>query len=199
MLCAERVLSSLTNEDLGAANMIAACCELSRSKAKYNTGTISVGAAAYLLAWSRFIQPRVAVEIGTFIGTSALAITAERIYTCDKDNDCLPSTETRTCYPYTTSTKMLEDLILRGLTGQVDLWFFDGRIQMEDLPLIATLSHKRTFYLFDDFIAGEKGVVNYRRLVADRQAGRHRLIRPPKSIPFSTDKTTIAVLVPHEG
>lgn len=173
---------------------ICEAAEQRRSKARYNTGTISLAAAVYLRAWCQRVLPKVAVEIGTFIGTSTFAIQAETIYTCDKDNDCVESTERIVCHPFHTSTDMLGALVVR--CALVDFFFFDGRIQMEDLPLIVALSRKRTVYAFDDYEGGEKGVVNVRRL--NPQIPHHRLIRPPKSVPGCEGTTTIAVLAPKE-
>jgi hypothetical protein len=49
----------------------------------------------------------------------------------------------------------------------VDLFFFDGRIQVHDLPLILSMSHKGTVYVFDDYEYTErfeKGMINWKLL-----------------------------------
>ncbi len=160
------------------------------------TGTISESACLYLRAIVETVQPRVCIEIGTFIGTSALvlAATGATVYTCDKDNDVVPGTEQVVCYPKTASTGMLEDL--RAKQVAAELFFFDGRIHPErDLPLIAALSHRRTVYAFDDFEGRAKGVINV-RLLHPRLRG-YRLIPPPATVLGLASRTTIAALVPE--
>lgn len=75
---------------------------------------------------------------------------------------------------------------------KADLFFFDGRIAMPDLPLILRLSHPRTVYLFDDFKGGEKGVVNVQRLSA---------VLPNTWASVQPDRereTTLAAIIPME-
>ncbi len=164
-------------------------------------GTISIAAALYLRALCVRFGVKVVAEIGTFIGTSALTMRAAgaEVYTCDRDNDCLPSSPGLTTFPYQGSTEMLEALVARGL--KVDLFFFDGKIEPADLALIRKLSTPRTIYAFDDYLqtAREtgKGVKNVGRL--DFTVPRHRLIRPPARVLDLSSTTTIAVLVPMKA
>jgi hypothetical protein len=137
-----------------------AVCEPRRARAKYNTGTVPIETSVLLRAVCRYYRPEVVVEVGTFIGTSTQALRASRvIYTCDRDNDCVPSTERVLTHPFRTSTEML-----REIQEPVDLFFFDGRIQDADIPEILRLSHPRTVFVFDDCNGNEKGVINVARL-----------------------------------
>lgn len=166
--------------------------ESRRPRARFNTGTLAPPAAFVLRALSEVLAPKVVVEVGTFIGTSTLALAtrAGHVYTCDKDNDCLPSTPTRTCYPYRTSTEMFAELVAKGV--RADLFFFDGRIQLPDLPLILRLSRPGTVYVFDDHTGQEKGVVNVARLRPFLP--RHTLVEPDPSM---APAVTLAMLLPE--
>jgi hypothetical protein len=159
------------------------------------TGTISEAAALYLRAIVDAVKPAVCIEVGTFIGTSALvlAATGARVYTCDKDNAAFMGTETITCYQNTGSTAMLTHLAEKHI--HADLFFFDGRIQPDDLPLIRLLSHTRTVYAFDDYEGRAKGVVNVGRLRPQLGKG-YRLVEPPSTVLDLPSHTTIAMLVP---
>lgn len=159
-----------------------------------STGTISEAACLYLRCLVERIRPRVVVEIGTFIGTSALVLasTGATVYTCDKDNAAFPGTDQIICYPKTGSTAMLTDLVAKRV--QADLFFVDGRIQPEDLALIAQLSGTRTVYAFDDYEGREKGVIN---VEAMRPIARdYQLRTPPVDVFGLPSATTIAVLEP---
>lgn len=175
------------------ANAVA--CEALRPfmRKPLETGTISEAACLYLRALCEKVRPIVAVEIGTFIGTSALvlAAVAARVYTCDKDNDVFRSTGRITAYGKTTSTAMLTDLVRQGL--KADLFFFDGRIQDEDIPLIQRLSTPNAVYAFDDYEGHEKGAINVRKLQPCLSPD-YRLIEPPFAVDTLPSRTTIAVL-----
>jgi hypothetical protein len=166
-----------------------AVCETYRAQADFNTGSISVDSGLILRCLCEYVRPRVAVEIGTFIGKSTMAIrpAAGMIYTCDRSNDCFPETPGIVRFPRQTSTQMLTRLVAQGT--RADLFFFDGRVQVEDVPLIARLSHPGTVYAFDDYRGEEKGVVNVRRLRP--LCPRHRLIEP-----LAPADSMIAVLLP---
>ncbi len=170
------------------ANAVACEARRPHTRKPSKTGTINEASCLYLRALVDVLTPAVVVEIGTFIGTSALMLAAAgaHVYTCDKDNAAMTSTDAVTCYQKTTSTNMLLDLVSRGLVA--DLFFFDGRIQDDDLALIGALSYARTVYAFDDYLGREKGVINVGKLRP--QLRGYRLIDPPA-------KTTIALIVPE--
>lgn len=181
-------LKHLTQDDLPELIEHISICEPRRDLARYRTGSIPWETAVRLRAMSRFYLPQVVCEIGTFIGRSTLALKAGRVlYTCDKDNDCVPLTEAIITHPYRTSTEMLGEI-----QEPVDFFFFDGRIQEEDLPEIARLSHRGTVYAFDDYVSREKGVVNVERLQAI--VSSTYLLIPPEI--DRSDRTTLAALVP---
>lgn len=171
----------------------AAACERRRAQAVRDTGTVSEAAALYLRALTERLQPKVAVEFGTFIGTSTLAIKADRIYTCDSRNDCGPQEKRIRCHPFMHGTRMLQLMLGQQLQGKVDFFFFDGRIE-NDVPMILALSHRKTVYAFDDYEGQEKGVANVETLAPSLP--RHQLILPPTDVCGLASKTTIAVLLP---
>lgn len=168
-------------------------CEARRHLAKYDTGTISEAACVYLRTLTERLQPKVAIEVGTFIGSSTMAIQAARIYTCDKDNDCVPRSKRIRPFPYTRSTEMFRRLVAMGV--KADFFFFDGRIKDADELLIGTLSTSRTVYAFDDYEGREKGVLNVERM--RRHLRHYALVEPPADVLGLPSRTTIAVLVPR--
>lgn len=190
-----RILANIHPMWLPMCREILARCEERRALATYDTGTISVAAMLYLKAICREFAPVHAIEVGTFIGTSTevLASEANRVYTCDKDNDCLESTDAVRVFQKTRSTKMLADLAEADVVA--DLVFFDGRIQLEDLPLIFAVTTPATVFAFDDFQVGDKGELNVARL--HPWLKRYHLVPPPADIGGVDEKTNIALLVPE--
>ncbi len=171
-------------------------CECRRVAADYDTGTIPEASAVVLQALCAWYRPAVIAEIGTFIGTSAMAMlgasSVKRIHTCDSRNDCGPAIKAITTYPRTRSTAMLARLVT--LREKVDLFFFDGRIKPPDVPLIQQLSTPKTVYAFDDYEGEEKGVVNAR--VLQPIYPTHRLHEPPADVWGLPSRSTVAVLAP---
>jgi hypothetical protein len=166
-----------------------AIAEARRPLARFNTGSIPLETGLLLRAVCAWRRPRVAVEIGTFIGKSTLALQADVIYTCDRDNDCLPPTPRIRTHPYTSSTALLRALAARGATA--DLFFFDGRLADEDVELILRLSTPETVYCFDDFEDGGKGLANWRKL--GPRCPAHGLVEPH---PQYHGRSTLALAVP---
>ena len=164
--------------------------EARRVNANYNTGSITVEQMVQLRQMTQRLQLKTIVEIGTFIGNSAMAMVADKIYTCDRDNDCLPTTPNIITHPRTESTKMLSELVARGV--KADMFFFDGRIQLPDLPMILKLSHPGTIYVFDDYVVNAKGVANVTLLSPLLPSGSHNLVQPDSRV----TKSTLAMLVP---
>ena len=145
-------------------------CEAFRARSDYNTGSISVASGVCLYALCRHFAVNRVIEVGTFIGksTSSMALALGHngpdgaINTCDKDNACFAPWDGFGCkvrsFPKKTSTQMLTEL--SGTPGSVDLFYYDGRIQAADIPLIDKLSHPGSIHVFDDFEGTEKGVAN---------------------------------------
>jgi predicted O-methyltransferase YrrM len=143
-----------------------AYCETLREKAEFNTGSISEKAAMCLRGLTEHFKPRVVVEVGTFIGNSTLSMKAGHIYTCDMSNACFRDRPNITTFPGKSATEMFSEL-WHTKKLLVDLFFFDGRIQVHDLPLILSMSHKGTVYVFDDYEYTErfeKGMINWKLL-----------------------------------
>jgi hypothetical protein len=170
-------------------------CETLRPKAEYDTGSVPLASALILRALSEWLKPIVAIEIGTFIGHSTLALGkgAKHVYTCDKSNACLDSDARRTCFQKTGSTKMLRTLATMRIP-KAALWFFDGRIQDPDVDLILGLSAPLPVYAFDDFsdVRGhDKGLANVAKL-RPALSGSFVLLEPDQRL----GPSTVAVLMP---
>lgn len=164
--------------------------ETLRAKARYNTGAVGLETALLLRAMCCSYAPKVIVEVGTFIGNSTAALAAsEHLYTCDRDNDCLSSTDRRTCFPYQTSAQMFAHLAARGVTA--DFVFLDGRLTDQDVPLLMKIVHPRTVYAFDDFTGKQKGIVNVARLRPLLPS--HVLLEPYAAF---KGRTTLAAMLP---
>lgn len=148
-----------------AAELAMAVAEQRRAAANYDTGSISKEAMLLLRGLAHEARPAVAIEVGTFIGNSTMAIAAEagHVYTCDRSNDCFPGGGNITTYPRRESTEMLYDLAKKSVRSS--FFFFDGRIQEPDVPLILRLSDPNAVYVFDDYAGREKGVANVERLI----------------------------------
>lgn len=192
----QRRLAHVNADDLAEIRLNAIACEARRphTKKPQKTGTISEAACLCLLALVLRAEPICAIEIGTFIGTSAYVLKSRGavVYTCDKDNAAVTSGDGLVCYPKTTSTDMLLDLVSNNV--RAELFFFDGRIQPDDLALILELSMPNTIYAFDDYEGREKGVINAGRL-QPRLSSSYRLIPPAHSLTQTAGLSTIAALV----
>ncbi len=159
------------------------------------TGTISEAGCLYLRALCARYAPHVAVEVGTFIGSSAMAMASEAgvVHTCDKDNDAFLSHGNIVSYGKKTSTQMFAELASARV--RASFFFFDGRIHENDLTLIDLIAEPGSIFAFDDFERGQKGEINVKRLGAHLKA-EYRLVPPPPVVPYTKSSTTIAVMVP---
>ena len=171
------------------------------------TGSMSLEATKLLWLLGRYFSPRVAVEVGTYIGRSTAALfmgarpEIEKLYTCDATFDAwdpghLASAGEIEYFGKTTSTQMFENLLSRGV--KADLFFLDGRLQDADLNLLPSMTHSKTVFLLDDFEGLEKGIINgiklrdiYPNLI---------LIRPSGKAPNGNEESPpLALLVPPEA
>lgn len=126
-------------------------------------GTVGIYTAFMLKRIARLLKPFTVAEIGTYIGRSMSALAEGMrtgdIYTCDSETNRCHAVQIEDVkihlHPKTTSTQMFA-----MMKSQVDLFFFDGRIQPADVEHIQRLSKPDTIYLFDDFEGVEKGVAN---------------------------------------
>lgn len=195
---------------LAKVRRIADEAQMRRHFAEYNTGSISEDEAYSLLALAEHIRARVVIEVGTFIGTSTLALASgsrvEAVYTCDSSNDCLPSHGVVTVYPKRTSTEMLRDLLDKlRLKWLADLCFFDGVLSPIDTDLILRVTHERTVYAFHDYNYGpkirhSKQGTQYLETMPRKGVGNVHLMAPrlPRHVLVEPrDGTTLALLVPE--
>jgi hypothetical protein len=168
--------------------------ETRRQYADYNTGTINRETAILIRAICLWKRPDIVIEVGTFIGTSTQALLAnKRLYTCDKNNDCVPSTATIVTHPYTRAGTMCRKIQALGVKG--DLAFLDGRLKDAEPDELLAVMHSNATYLFDDYTVTDtwklgKGVMNVSRL--HLKLPSHVLIRPEE---FALG-TSLAMLIP---
>ncbi|MBM4230375.1 MAG: hypothetical protein FJ184_06440 [Gammaproteobacteria bacterium] len=142
-----------------------------RANATYNTGSVPVASAVTLAMAANYFQPSLIAEIGTFIGRSTFSlalgsylggVTSPQIHTCDYSNDIElgfnPPFDGIKQYKKTGSTEMLLSLASKEL--KPEMYFFDGRLQDNDITLLSKLDASRSIVLLDDFEGTEKGVAN---------------------------------------
>jgi hypothetical protein len=170
-----------------------ALAEARRGRARYNTGTIPEASVRCLRGLTARVKPKVAIEIGTFIGTSAAAMVAGHIYTCDLQNDCLPRSPRITPHPLTKSTSMLGRLVTAGV--RAEFFFFDGRLRDGDVDFVLHLAQPGAVFAFDDYEGQEKGVLNVDR-IRPLLTG-YRLELPAGIVDDLEVPSTIAALVPE--
>ena len=141
-----------------------------RASADYKTGSVPIEDAIDLFLITKYFQPRVIAEVGTFIGVStnvmALAAPDAQIHTCDVSNalEIAPYNTRITQYPRTPSHLMFESLRTNGITP--DFVYLDGRLDKKDMEEIQRGKYEDTIFVFDDFEGTEKGVTN--SLLLDR-------------------------------
>jgi len=161
-------------------------------------GTIDRRTSKELYALSRYFQPRIVCEVGTYIGRSALIVssgaggTVTELHTCDYSFDqfILPpdiegdyvARSALHYYPKTGSTQMFDQMIPR-MKGLVDFFFIDGRLNSDDVMRIAELMSKDAVIVLDDFEGVEKGVINAVALATELK--NYVLIRPSLSLTSS--------------
>jgi predicted O-methyltransferase YrrM len=180
--------------------------EALRTKAAYNTGSISVGAAWCLYSLVRYFNVSRIIEVGTFIGKSTLAMASAleskgqggQIYTCDSSNDIrLPAPRNVSIFqfPRKTSTEMLS-----GLSGSFEFCFLDGRLSDQDVELLARRLDDTAIVALDDFEGIEKGVMNLVKLRASPKFADHFLAYPAPGDLLKAwglrSHSLIAVLIP---
>lgn len=182
---------------------IAAEADARRVKADYNTGSITEDEARMLWALAEAFRARAVIEVGTFTGTSALALAmgsaVEAVYTCDISNDCLDASDVIRPFPKTSSVDMLKSLRCLGVSA--DLCFFDGVLTDADVAALLMLTHPHTVFAFHDYNYGPKIRANGVHEIMPRKGignvnllkplfPTHTLIDPPEG-------TTLAVLAPE--
>lgn len=185
---------------LGELDFSAVEAEKLRQQADYNTGSVPTATTMALTALCAELKPSVTFEIGTFIGntTRVLARYSGYTYTCDKDNAILLRLANVFEYPKTTSTDALKQMAAEETV--VDLFFADGRVMPDDVPLIERVTHAETIFALDDCYQLEKGAVNVDMLIRALPARRLFYLPPPRGELFTTfgvpGYTTLGLLVP---
>lgn len=134
-----------------------------REQADYNTGSVPYDDAVELYRITKFFQPKVIAEVGTFIGvsTNVMNLAMERlvdIYTCDHSNNINLVVPNIFQYPNTTSSDMFTDMATKNV--KADIVYLDGRLTEKDFEPLAKIVHTDTVFVLDDFEGVEKGVVN---------------------------------------
>jgi len=185
--------------------------DLLRKGAEYDTGSVSASTSWALYAVAHYFCPAQIVEIGTFIGRSAIALARgvddaggiAELHTCDFSNNMtLPGTTRSTLiqYPKSSSTQMLEDMNSSGSQWSVDLVHVDGRLRDGDIPLLGKMCGEDVIVILDDFEGLEKGVINYQAIRAAGWLRHHLLIYPPCEDLLSrqgfSDGSVTALMVP---
>ena len=134
-----------------------------RSQASYNTGSVPYDDALDLYKITKFFQPNVIAEVGTFIGVSAMTmnLAMERlvdIYTCDHSNAVDLDVPNIFQYPMRASHEMFADMAEKNV--KVDLMYLDGRLSQQDFEPLGKIVTDQTIFVLDDFEGVEKGVTN---------------------------------------
>jgi predicted O-methyltransferase YrrM len=192
---------------------IMASLESLRRHAEYDTGSISTASAWILYAVSHYFRPERILEVGTFIGRSAIALamgsedagSSVELHTCDMSNMIeLPRVGQGQFrqYPRTSSTAMFTKILSdRKSERRFDLLNLDGRLQDEDFALLERLCSPDVIVALDDFEGTEKGVVNLINLRNRNFLSSHLLIYPcsePLLRQFGfCDHSTTALLLPQ--
>jgi hypothetical protein len=159
--------------------------EALRVGADYNTGSITFSAAWCLYSLVRHFGLKRAIEVGTFIGKSTVAMAAAmddeggepgEVATCDGSNAITLPWDGRAQirqFPKTTSTDML-----RQLSGTWDFVFLDGRLAAEDVGFLEALADPAAMIGLDDLEGSEKGAMNLALLSRSQKFRNHLLIYP---------------------
>jgi predicted O-methyltransferase YrrM len=178
--------------------------EARRTRADYNTGSILECEAYALRCLAEYLQARVVVEVGTFIGASTCALASascvQAVYTCDVSNNCVKATKVIRTYPKQTSTKMLQHLAKSGV--KADLCFFDGSLTAEDVDLLAEICHASTVFAVHDYNYGPKIRTHGLEILPRKGIGNMWLLQPkwPHYAvvkPVCAPGHTLAALVPE--
>jgi hypothetical protein len=171
-----------------------------REKADYKTGSLPLEDAIDLYLITKYFQPKVIAEVGTFIGVSTMVMdlatsNTAQIRTCDVSNRIdLAHFGNIEQYFHTPSYEMFADMAKEEL--KADLVYLDGRLSQQDVEPLNKIIHDKTVFVLDDFEGVEKGVANammvesFSRALIYPREGRKTAV----SIPFS-----LLQIVPQEA
>lgn len=159
-----------------------------RTKADYNTGSLSYLDCVDVHALASYFKPTSVAEVGTFIGRSTHSLAAGmdegEIWTCDSSNALnLPEPENQSVkikqFRKTNSTDMFAKAMTLGF--RFDLFYIDGRLTERDVELMSEcIAFDGSVIVLDDFEGVEKGVANSSILLnwSARNAKNYTLIYP---------------------
>lgn len=149
-----------------------------RKNSDYNTGSITSTTAWLLYALTFYFQPKLILEVGSFIGKStfSMALAAENydengdveIHCCDHSNEIIfPQISKTKIFQYhkTSSTDMMKIIDRDKIFNFIHL---DGRLQNNDYDLMMSRLDENSIFIFDDFEGGEKGVANFLNLLTNK-------------------------------
>jgi len=186
---------------------------LDPSLQRANSGSISLGTALSLFLTSFKRAPRLIAEVGTYIGNSSAAMAVGagvagqtiELITCDIH----PCTQTpleglklpqgsRAKVVQGSSTEMFQ--ALAAAQAKLDMLHLDGRLQQEDLPLLAQLLKDDTLIALDDCEGDEKGHINLDVLRRSGLVQQHVFVEPFSTELFRTwgleTRSTTGLLLP---
>jgi len=181
-----------------------------------DSGSIGVGSALSLFLAAAKRKPKLIVEVGTYIGTSAAcmgfgaAMSGDpvQLVTCDI-NPCIEEPFTGLEMPDGStenvmqkgSTEMFQYLISQG--SKIDMLHIDGRLRGEDLQLLSRLLKPDTLIALDDCEGDEKGHYNLDILRRSGLMENHAFVSPFEKDLFRCwnieSRSVTAFLLPFDG
>jgi hypothetical protein len=178
-----------------------------------NAGSISLGTALSLFLTAYKRAPRLIAEVGTYIGNSAAAIAfgaglsgqAIELVTCDI-HPCTQRPLEGLNLPQGSSAKVVQGSstemlqALASAKAKLDMLHLDGRLQQDDLPLLAQLLKNDTLIALDDCEGDEKGHINLDVLRRSGLVQQHVFVEPFPAELFRTwsieTRSTTGLLLP---
>ena len=156
-----------------------------------DSGSIGVGSALSLFLAAAKRKPKLIVEVGTYIGTSAACMgfgasmsgSPVQLVTCDI-NPCTKEPFAGLDLPEGSienvmqkgSTEMFQFLVSKGV--KIDMLHIDGRLRGEDLQLLKQLLKVDTLIALDDCEGDEKGHYNLDILRRSGLIQNHAFVSP---------------------
>lgn len=123
--------------------------------------TIKDNDCAFLYEFIKLHAVTAAIEIGTWLGTSAM-IMAEcgvEVWTCDQ-HKMFTYKHPKIHYYNMWSTEFLKKMKSKKI--KFDMAFLDGRVMYKDASILMSLLKKKSPIILHDYISDKKGVRNYK-------------------------------------
>jgi hypothetical protein len=161
------------------------------------TGAIENHDAILLYAIVAAIRPKLALDIGTWFGTSAVVIGGNEgtvVYTCDRNDVYVANNENNRNVEYynSISTKWLKFLIRKKTKAQFA--FIDANLKDDDPALLRKVLVFNSPIALHDFEGNKKGVRNWKRL---RRIFKELELIEPRELPGGTK--CMALMAPRDG